>query len=391
MRKLIKRFSLVIVFVLIISMMASCSPAEKPDENEPNTIPENTAQNNTASEDEESDTVYYAYDQLTENEKSIYNSLLEDVLNYSVEFSFTNVDDSSLSKAYLAVIADHPEFFWLSGGYSYKTVTRGEQTEITLSPITMDMSSVRDMSDTFEILVDSIIAQANAMRSDFEKILYIHDYIVDNTQYDNDAYDLISSGSVKDTVLDSSTAYGCLVKGKAVCSGYSAAFQYLAQRLGYKCARAAGTKIGGENHEWNYILLDDEYYYVDVTWDDPVSADSSSNSKSHEFFCITTDELLMTRTIAKDQDVPNCSGIKYNYYYYNGLYLEEYSFEAVKNIVNTYLNAERIEIKFSSASECQKAQKDLIEDMRIFDISDQFNNGVSYSVGTSGLILSIIF
>mgnify|MGYP006990155591 CR=1 FL=1 len=37
-------------------------------------------------------------------------------------------------------------------------------------------------------------------------------------------------------------------------------------QLGIPCYYCTG--FAGENHAWNIIRLDDEYYNVDVTWDD---------------------------------------------------------------------------------------------------------------------------
>ena len=37
---------------------------------------------------------------------------------------------------------------------------------------------------------------------------------------------------------------------------------------GIDCKMITGT-AGGENHAWNLVKLDDQWYHTDVTWDDP--------------------------------------------------------------------------------------------------------------------------
>ena len=291
----------------------------------------------------------------------------------------------------MSVLADHPEFFWLGNGNSYNTVSTDDKTDLTLTPFAMDPNAVPGMQAQLAAKVDSVISKAKDQPTAFDQIIYIHDFLVEHTQYDNEAYRLVSSGKQAETILDSTTAYGCLVNGRAICSGYSAAFQYLAQSLGYQCGRVSGFKKGGESHEWNYILLDDEYYFIDVTWDDPVSPDGTSNSKSYEFFCITTDELLRTHEIDKDQLVPQCSGTKYDYFVYKGFFFEEYDFDKVSEVINQLQGSSSYSLKFISESECQKALKELIDNGRIFDINDEFKERgeISYSIGTSGQIITI--
>ena len=65
------------------------------------------------------------------------------------------------------------------------------------------------------------------------------------------------------------TAYGALVKGSAVCNGYAEAMKLLCDLSGVECRMISGT-VDGENHAWNLLSIDGEWYHVDVTWDDPV-------------------------------------------------------------------------------------------------------------------------
>jgi hypothetical protein len=63
------------------------------------------------------------------------------------------------------------------------------------------------------------------------------------------------------------TAYGGLILGRAVCEGYSEAFQYLLHQVGVECLIAGG-EGNGQPHQWNIVRIDGEYYHVDVTWND---------------------------------------------------------------------------------------------------------------------------
>lgn len=90
--------------------------------------------------------------------------------------------------------------------------------------------------------------------SDYEKIKYFHDAIVDKCRYS-------FSGS------NCYNAYGALIDGVAVCQGYSHAMQLLLSRAGFEAVTVSGT-ANKDYHKWNYVKLDGKWYAIDVTWDD---------------------------------------------------------------------------------------------------------------------------
>lgn len=107
-------------------------------------------------------------------------------------------------------------------------------------------------------------------KSDYQKIKAIHDYIVNNTSYDSEHVSDLSYNN-------QFTAYGALIDGKAICQGYSAAFYRLCEKVGINCeifigfadANGVANKTIVNNHTWNFVKLDDLWYSVDCTWDDP--------------------------------------------------------------------------------------------------------------------------
>ena len=49
-------------------------------------------------------------------------------------------------------------------------------------------------------------------------------------------------------------------------------------------------KISTENHIWNAVYLDNNWYHLDLTWDDPVTS-TGENMLIHDYFLITTAQL----------------------------------------------------------------------------------------------------
>ncbi len=343
---------------------------------------------------------YYtkAYDEpiqreLSESEIEIYNLICYYIENYELTFTLHNKDENEVIKAYLAVIDDHPEYFWLNKGYRYTKTTFSTHDEVEFTPVSHGSAkAIAVKQEKFQAVVDEIVTEAEKQESLYDKVLYVHDYIVDHTSYDHEAAE--SDSDKDDIYFDSRTAYGCLVNQKAVCSGYAYAFQYIMQRLGIPCGYVTGTDTQkGESHAWNYLTLGDYNYQIDVTWDDSgyLSEDGEKTErKSYDYFLVTTEEMELTHIIDSECKVPECTGLEYNYYIYNNLYFPEYEFDYVAYTLRENVPNGSVAIKFGTAEECLKAIDDLITNNNIFRI-DGINGRVSYIEGNNGLTLTFTF
>ena len=111
-----------------------------------------------------------------------------------------------------------------------------------------------------------------------EKIKIIHDYIIDNTEYDKLKYE-----NKEDTTYKSNTAYGVLLEGFGTCNGYADAMSIFLNKI-----NVINYKISNSEHIWNLVYLDGNWYHLDLTWDDPIS---DININRDTYFLITTEVL----------------------------------------------------------------------------------------------------
>lgn len=109
-----------------------------------------------------------------------------------------------------------------------------------------------------------------------DKILAAHDYIIDNTTYD-------------ETKNEDLNAYNLLYENKSKCFGYADAMAIILDKLNVK-----SFKVGSNAHVWNAIYLNNEWSHIDVTWDDPIILNGTSISSTirHKFYLIDTKTLL---------------------------------------------------------------------------------------------------
>ncbi len=101
------------------------------------------------------------------------------------------------------------------------------------------------------------------------KIKTIHDYIISHTKYD------ASNQDNNLTNYQSYLAYGVLFEGYATCNGYTDTMALFLEKMqipNFKIATTPPTK-DVEGHVWNAVYLDNQWYHLDLTWDDPVSSD----------------------------------------------------------------------------------------------------------------------
>ncbi len=144
------------------------------------------------------------------------------------------------------------------------------------------------MIDEINKKVDSIFSEIIKDDMDInDKILKLHDYIIDNASYEMDENS------------NSGNAYGALIEGKCKCSGYADAMAIVLTKLGIK-----NYKVASEKHVWNALYLNDEWSQIDLTWDDPVVEDGATITDTirHKFYMIDTETLLSYDTLEHNFD-----------------------------------------------------------------------------------------
>ena len=92
-------------------------------------------------------------------------------------------------------------------------------------------------------------------KSDFEKIVGVHNYLIENAYYKNSGDD------------NCRTAYTLLINHFGVCEGYTDTFGILMKKMNIPCIAVVSEEM---NHTWNMVKYNGNWYHIDVTWDDPV-------------------------------------------------------------------------------------------------------------------------
>ncbi len=166
--------------------------------------------------------------------------------------------------------------------------------------------------DIYDAAADILRWNVTEEMSDWEKALAVHDWMVYNAEYDTN---MLSQLPNYEEDPDNDNPYGFLVHRKGICKGYTSSFQLLMDILGVECisvqGEADGASEGWEEHAWNMIRLDGDWYVVDCTWDDPLSRGPVGDALHHRYFCVTSDFIREHNHRWDETSVPEATATKY--------------------------------------------------------------------------------
>lgn len=249
----------------------------------------------------------YYYNQLNDNAKLIYASIennlnnmktgtykiklaneVANVLKYDNGEEMLNKDFQS---AWDALSLDRMDIFFIDVSkisLNIKKTTHLNNVTYSLAIVSEDETGYLKDGLTSKIDVNSILNQIkdnrdsiirNVTGDKYSKVLQVHDWIIENLEYSLDIQN-----------ANTYNLYGALINKSAVCEGYAEAFKYILDELGIPCILVSGTATNSEgiteNHAWNYVQIDEKWYAVDTTWDDPIVKGFGyvTNSVKHKYF-----------------------------------------------------------------------------------------------------------
>ncbi len=247
---------------------------------------------------------------LTEAELSKYESRgyfgLETKVTFdlsSENLEYTGRDEELLSWT-LQVLGRYPSLsiFFTAISFSYSTRSSGEYySRVSIySPIVKD--EIPEKIARYKSRMAQLEKEAlESSMTDEEKLLLVHDKLVIMSEYA--PIDVTSD----ETDVRYHIPLATVLDGQGVCQSYSAAMNQAVTDLGLETVQ-----VEGENHVWNAVRLNDRWYYIDVTWDDPTNMDR--DFVNHEYFLFPEDarHVMLAETEEKYGSLLSNMGTEYN-------------------------------------------------------------------------------
>lgn len=308
----------------------------------------------------------YYFGLLSEEERRGYREILEGIRNYEEKFYLSISGDEEIDRVYHAVLKDHPEIFWVHNRKKVYKTTYAGMNYCQFSPgYTYSQEEREQIEQAMETAYQEVLAQIPQDADDYQKVMTVYTYVIDNTDY------VISE--------DDQSIAGTFWKKQAVCAGYAGAVQYLLERLRVSCIYVDGdAKESTQGHAWNIVNLDGEYYYVDATnGDQPDFLEGDAvqlvehKTTIYDYLCPFPQEYEVNYTASEEFAVPSCTATDKNFYVLNGACFDSYDWDSVYALSRLRVDndAAVVRFKFSNQEAYDAAYEDLIENGRIQEIA----------------------
>ncbi|BES63718.1 hypothetical protein SANA_01570 [Gottschalkiaceae bacterium SANA] len=231
-----------------------------------------------------------------EFEAILLHMCVTDTLTYSIVYEGTNFDElltaetqAKIAKAFDLVFNKYPEYMSFTNRMTYKAKGGSDQVTLTFilsSETGMDEATLIQYREAFFVESMEIVSGLKASgkiydgQSDREKALILFDWVVQNTEYDNNF------------AAESYTGYGVYANGLGVCQGYTAAYNALSKCAGLRVEGVGGV-ADGVDHIWTRALFAGDNMYIDATWGDSYA---NSDQVNYDYFLVDGDVLATSHT-----------------------------------------------------------------------------------------------
>ena len=211
------------------------------------------------------------YDYLDDEQKELYTAMKSTLEGNDYGwFSYKDGEmDDTVDEVVVALMNDYPLVGDLSVYVAMYTRTKDGKPEVRIG-------AEREFEPDYNEILPIVKKVAGSLTgTTSEKVQQISEYLCENIVYD------------EEPELAHAT-YGALVEGRAVCQGYSSAFNAICQEAGIRSYAVSGTTkfSSGEivNHVWNIVKLEDgNWYELDLT--------STDEYDSKSYYCIPSSRM----------------------------------------------------------------------------------------------------
>ncbi len=302
---------------------------------------------------------YYGYRQLSEEEQQVYGQFLSGVQQMQTKFEVSTKDSEVIDRVYEALLADHPELFWL-GGYTVTSYMWGDTVRaLEIEPDYFYTGEEKERrQQQIEAEANRIVEETvRLFDTEYARARYIYEYLINMVDY------------VTDTPDNQNICSVFLHRG-SVCMGYAKSFQYLVQKLGMECITVSGT-ADGQAHAWNLLRMEGSYYYVDATWGDSNYTDPGDdrNNVNYLFFGMSSGDIDLNHKSNMKMELPVCNDVACNYYVREGIFYDSFDSGIIGNLIWESKAAGKpfVTFRFADQESYEEAKRYLIEENRVFD------------------------
>ena len=236
---------------------------------------------------------------------NLYESIEKSIREHEESLHVVNeVTEVEVRHAIRWVMRDNPDIFWFVHQYHFDKDHGIVSFRYRCSPerCAIIQESINDVVENdFQITFVRTLSQ-------LEQVAYVYKWMLTYCNY--------NTNSAYNQNIDSA-----FVRRNSVCTGYAKAAQYLFKLLGIESRLVFG-RLNNDNegghHCWNIVNIEGRYYHLDICLGDLSLEDVLKEAGTttirryddynYNCFCVSTDEILKTRSIEDVETLPLCVG-----------------------------------------------------------------------------------
>ncbi|WP_242310432.1 transglutaminase domain-containing protein [Bacillus cereus group sp. BfR-BA-01524] len=201
--------------------------------------------------DNQNENITITYKTENENIREVMNQLYKE---------YSKILDAD---EYAKYIVDSTEYYidGLPGNYTFTLKVKYHESK----------GQTQYVKSQAKAIIGSIVKSG---MDEHEKVKVIHDYVVKHVSYD--------------TTYQAYTAYEALANRSAVCQGYTLLTYQLLKEAGIQNHIVTGTG-NGQAHAWNLVNIENKWYHLDTTFDDPVP--DKAGRVTYSYFNMSDEQL----------------------------------------------------------------------------------------------------
>ena len=276
-------------------------------------------------------TIYTAVRDNIDIETCVINTDGESVPGISISLDGAALTAENISLLFESFYLDNPTFFFIDRTYSLagKQINDKSVYDTLILQYTMNAEQRSTATQKLDRAVQGLLDGCPEGTDDYEKELYLHNQLLATCIYDQPA----TESSVR--FPNAYSAYGALVEGKAVCEGYAKAMQLLLNTAKIDATVVRGYSADQQTaHMWNLVNINNNYYYLDPTWND------SEPHHHYSYFNITYDWLKRSHILDTTITLPyDCNEEADNYYLKNDMHITEYDRDAIADAITAHIQS----------------------------------------------------
>jgi hypothetical protein len=243
------------------------------------------------------------YSKLSLEQRDIYDIILTGLVFQKERIDIPRREMAEISSIFGYLLRENPKIFYTN---TFTLSTRSKSTRATVIP---DYKYTRSQITEYTELIERHLQNFEHIKyaSDFEKELYVQNYILKNFRYDHNL------GELAYNVL------GLILNRTAVCQGIAFYVKMVLDHLDVHSLVVYGrgndpTTGISEGHAWNIVRIDGLYYHLDATY----NLSLSTRRNRYDYFNLSDFDIKKDHIIS-DKNLPLCFTSGQDYYTLYGM------------------------------------------------------------------------